>query len=63
MLKNKLIDGIIKEPAGGAHTSPEETFKKTKTEVLKHLNHLAKLSPQKLVDSRIKKFCAMGVTK
>ena len=29
MLKNKLIDGIIKEPLGGAHTFPEKRFYST----------------------------------
>ena len=26
MMENKLIDGIIKEPLGGAHTNPGEIF-------------------------------------
>ena len=30
MLKNKLIDGIIKEPLGGAHQKPEVVFKNVK---------------------------------
>lgn len=63
MLENKLIDGIIKEPLGGAHIDHETAFQNTKAEIKKHLTVLSKLSPEKLVDSRIKKFCAMGVTK
>ena len=35
MKKNKLIDGIIKEPEGGAHTFPEEIFKTVKKEIIK----------------------------
>ena len=61
MLGNKLIDGIIKEPLGGAHTSHEETFKTVKAEILKHLTTLEKLDPKKRVTQRINKFCAMGV--
>jgi len=30
MKKNKLIDGIIREPLGGAHSNPEETMKMLK---------------------------------
>jgi acetyl-CoA carboxylase carboxyl transferase subunit alpha len=61
MLGNKLIDGIIKEPLGGAHTNHEETFKTVKAEILKHLTTLEKLDPKKRVAQRIDKFCAMGV--
>lgn len=63
MLENKLIDGIIKEPLGGAHMDHEMAFQNTKAEIKKHLSVLSKQSPDKLVDSRVKKFCAMGVTK
>ncbi len=61
MLGNKLIDGIIAEPLGGAHTDHEGAFKNVKTEILKHLAELEKLDPKKRVAQRIDKFCAMGV--
>ncbi len=61
MLKNKLIDGIISEPLGGAHTNPEETFKLVKAEILKQLVGLRKISPDSLVKQRVDKFCSMGV--
>jgi len=61
MLENKLIDGIIKEPCGGAHTNPEEMFRTVKTEILKHLAKLNDYDKEKLVTKRINKFCAMGV--
>tara|TARA_R110001592_G_scaffold189581_2_gene435079 strand:+ start:127 stop:1086 length:960 start_codon:yes stop_codon:yes gene_type:complete len=60
MLSNKLIDGIIKEPIGGAHTDPNKTFEIVKKEILKHLTKLKETDKDKLVASRIKKFCAMG---
>jgi acetyl-CoA carboxylase carboxyl transferase subunit alpha len=63
MLKNKLIDGIIKEPLGGAHTNPEEMFEIVKGEIAKHIAKLKELTPEVLVDKRIQKFCKMGVTK
>ncbi len=61
MLSNKLIDGVIKEPIGGAHTDPEEMFKIVKKEILKHLPKLSECDKDKLVTKRINKFCAMGV--
>ena len=61
MLKNKLIDGIIKEPSGGAHANPEEMFETVKKEIVKHLSKLTKENPDELVNKRIDKFCSMGV--
>lgn len=61
MLENKLIDGIIKEPAGGAHADREGAYKLVKAEILKHLAKLSETDPDKLVEKRIKKFCSMGV--
>jgi acetyl-CoA carboxylase carboxyl transferase subunit alpha len=61
MLKNKLIDGIIKEPCGGAHANPEEMFEIVKKEIVKHLTKLTKEDANELVNKRIDKFCSMGV--
>lgn len=61
MLANKLIDGIIKEPIGGAHTNPQETFKNVKEEIIKQLEKLSKMEPDKRTQKRIDKFCSMGV--
>ncbi len=61
MLGNKLIDGIIKEPIGGAHTDQQATFKTVKEEIIKHITALEKIDPKKRVNQRIDKFCAMGV--
>lgn len=63
MLKNKLIDGIIKEPAGGAHTNPDEMFKIVKSEILKHLEKLEGIDSEKLINYRINKFAKMGAYK
>ena len=60
MLKNKLIDGIIPEPTGGAHTNYHEVFTNVKTEINKHLSKLSKLKPEKRIEMRIDKFSAMG---
>ena len=57
----KLVDGIIKEPLGGAHSNPEKMFQTVKTEIKKHLGKLNGIEPKKRVDERIAKFCDMGV--
>jgi acetyl-CoA carboxylase carboxyl transferase subunit alpha len=61
MLQQGLIDGIIKEPVGGAHAFPEEMFAVVKKEIGKHLAKLKSVKPDKLVHQRIEKFCSMGV--
>jgi acetyl-CoA carboxylase carboxyl transferase subunit alpha len=63
MKKLKLVDGIIKEPVGGAHRNPEETFTNVKREIKRQITLLSKLDPVKRCENRIEKFCAMGVTK
>lgn len=61
MSKNGLIDGIIKEPLGGAHQNHQEIFATVKTEILKHLADLKKQSPEQRISARIEKFSNMGV--
>jgi acetyl-CoA carboxylase carboxyl transferase subunit alpha len=60
MLSNTLIDGIIKEPVGGAQTEPEEMFKTVKEEIKKYITELSSISEDELVRQRIDKFCSMG---
>ncbi len=61
MFKNKLIDGIVKEPLGGAHHNPAEIIETVKNKILKDLSELSKLDTQKRIEQRIEKFSAMGV--
>lgn len=61
MLRNKLIDGIIKEPLGGAHADPEGMYKKLKTEIKRNITKLKDLSPEERIENRIEKFGSMGV--
>ena len=61
MLQQNLIDGIIPEPLGGAHKDPLGMAVTVKDEILKQLNILDKLSPEKRIKQRIEKFCKMGV--
>ena len=61
MLANKLIDGVVAEPLGGAHADPEEAARLLKQELVKHINKLVKVDHDKLVARRMDNFCAMGV--
>ncbi len=61
MSKNGLIDGIIKEPLGGAHNNHAEIFATVKAEIIKQLAVLKKETPDERITARIDKFSAMGV--
>lgn len=60
MKENKLIDGIIPEPLGGAHRDKETAFKYVKEYVMKAFNELKELSTTDLVAQRMDKYCNMG---
>ena len=61
MMKNKLIDGIIKEPIGGAHTFPNQVYKTVKKSIKECIKECKSLSTIKLVQKRMDKFSKMGV--
>jgi len=61
LLELKVIDEIIREPAGGAHTNTELTAKNIKTALIRNLDELQKLSKQELVESRYNKFRSLGI--
>ena len=63
MKKQKLIDEIVKEPLGGAHSDREATFTTIKEEILKAFNEFKNLSPKDLVEKRMDKYSNMGVFK
>ena len=63
MLKNKLIDGIIKEPLGGAHRNQDEMFSIVKDEIIQQIKKLGGTDPDKLIQRRIAKFSKMGYYK
>ena len=63
MKQLKLVDGIIKEPLGGAHTDIKWMANEVKNSILTTYHELNKLSTQELINQRIDKFCSMGVVK
>ena len=60
MLKQKLIDGIVPEPLGGAHYDPETAFKNLKVSIIKNISSFKNMSAEQLVRQRQDKFIAMG---
>jgi acetyl-CoA carboxylase carboxyl transferase subunit alpha len=63
MKKLKLVDDIVKEPLGGAHSDWDATFVSVQEGVLKAFDELKNLSPTKLVQNRMDKYANMGVFK
>ena len=61
MLKLKLIDGIIKEPLGGAHTNLQESAVFLKKALMSNLESLKKKSSEERIADRMDKFGSMGV--
>lgn len=61
MLSFGLIDDIIKEPVGGAHTNPEEMAKMLKKQLKKSIAELQQMDPDERIEARINKYAQMGV--
>ncbi len=61
MLKNKLIDGVISEPLGGAHTDLKASAALVKKAIKKHYKELASMDAEQRIMDRIDKFGQMGV--
>lgn len=63
MKRLNLIDGIIKEPSGGAHTDREGAFKAVENQILVAFEELKDLNNADLVSKRMNKYAEMGVYK
>tara|TARA_R110001592_G_scaffold95401_3_gene274902 strand:+ start:3327 stop:4280 length:954 start_codon:yes stop_codon:yes gene_type:complete len=63
MKRLKLIDGIIKEPVGGAHSNREGAFKAVEKQILSAFDELKDLTYVDLVAQRMDKYANMGVYK
>jgi acetyl-CoA carboxylase carboxyl transferase subunit alpha len=58
----KVVDRIIKEPVGGAHSDPAATIKLVGDALEEELKPLLPLSPDRLRDQRAARFYAIGRT-
>jgi acetyl-CoA carboxylase carboxyl transferase subunit alpha len=56
-----LVDDVLREPLGGAHRDAEATAATLKVGVLRYLDQLTRLSPDKLVEQRQSRIAAFGV--
>ena len=63
MMRNKLIDGVIKEPLGGAHYDREGAFLAVEEQITMAFDELKDLTKEDLVAQRMDKYSAMGVYK
>ncbi|HVD99434.1 MAG TPA: acetyl-CoA carboxylase carboxyltransferase subunit alpha [Cytophagaceae bacterium] len=61
MLKFKLIDGIIKEPLGGAHNDTATMYATIKKVILDNIASLNEIKSKERINERIEKFSSMGV--
>jgi acetyl-CoA carboxylase carboxyl transferase subunit alpha len=61
MKKMTLIDEIIKEPMGGAHSDREQMFQIVKKKIEKTYEELAELPVKTLIKERMDKYSNMGV--
>ena len=61
MYHYKMVDGIVKEPLGGAHADTDAMYSEVKSQIFKHYQELKTIDPQQLIQQRIDKFCSMGV--
>ncbi|MDJ0366709.1 acetyl-CoA carboxylase carboxyltransferase subunit alpha [Hymenobacter sp. H14-R3] len=56
-----LVDGIIQEPLGGAHTNTAAMIATLKSKLIETLRELAAVPADERISQRIDKFSAMGV--
>jgi len=61
LLAARIIDRIIPEPLGGAHTNPEVMAATLKSILIEELKLLLPKDPAERVNDRIEKFSSMGV--
>lgn len=55
-----LVDGVIPEPLGGAHSKPEEMAATLKSVLLKTLKEITPVNSETRIEQRIEKFSKMG---
>jgi acetyl-CoA carboxylase carboxyl transferase subunit alpha len=60
LLELGLVDEVVPEPLGGAHTDPEAMAQTLKTCLLKHLTQVQAMPPAERLKQRYAKFRAFG---
>ena len=60
LLELGIIDGIVKEPLGGAHSDFDAAAAALKEAIIEAFSELSELSAEQLVEERYQKFARMG---
>jgi acetyl-CoA carboxylase carboxyl transferase subunit alpha len=60
LLRLKVVDKIIDEPAGGAHQDPDEAARLVSSAIHVALRDLLRMTPDELAEDRYKRFRALG---
>ena len=55
-----IVDAVVQEPPGGAHTNPDEAARQLRRVLLEEMAHLQTMSKRRLPRERYKKFRKMG---
>jgi acetyl-CoA carboxylase carboxyl transferase subunit alpha len=55
-----VVDEIIPEPSGGAHTDPDATAEAVREALIRHSSDLQRTRPEKLIRRRASKYAAIG---
>lgn len=56
----KVIDEVVAEPVGGAHTNHKEAADLLRASLVRHLDELSKYNVQQLLDARYQKYRSIG---
>ncbi len=60
LLRLKIVDRVIDEPAGGAHQDPDEAARLVGAAIHNSLRELLRMTPDELAEDRYKRFRALG---
>ncbi|KAH7284670.1 hypothetical protein KP509_34G065800 [Ceratopteris richardii] len=60
LMKMDIVDDVIPEPLGGAHSDPFTTSMNMKKVIMKHMHELLKVDPEPLLERRFAKFRKIG---
>ncbi len=60
LLSLGVIDEVVPEPAGGAHLRPADAIESVGMSLRRHLDELAAIDPEELVERRREKYYRMG---
>jgi acetyl-CoA carboxylase carboxyl transferase subunit alpha len=61
LLKHRIVDEVLPEPLGGCHYDPEKMVATVKERLLVHLDRLAIVKPDDLLERRYQRFRELGV--